>query len=100
MIIHPDNISGHLPLFCKFDMDQLNLEVQQLTCTPKPSWSKASLEQQVNYRDNLDTRLNILDSPQECNLCYTLHQNHDASIDEYATRICEAIDNILGLFCS
>ena len=87
MIIHPDNISGHLPIFCKFDMDQLNLEVQQLTSTPKSSWSKASLEQQVNYRDNLDTRLNILDSPQECNLCYTLHQNHDASIDKYATGI-------------
>jgi len=94
VIIHSDNMSGHLPIFCKFDMDQLNLEVEQLTSTPKPSWSKASLEQQVNYRDNLDSRLDILDSPQECNLCYTLHcQNHDASIDEYATGICEAIDN-------
>ena len=48
----------------------------------------------MKYRDNLDSRLNILDSPQECNLCYTLHcQNHDASIDEYATGLCEAIDN-------
>ena len=29
----------------------------------------------------------------KCNLCYTLHcQNHDASIDEYATGIWEAID--------
>ena len=53
VIIHPDNMSGHLPVFCKFDMDQLNLEVERLTSTPKPSWSKASLEQQVNYRDNL-----------------------------------------------
>ena len=49
MIIHPDNMSGHLPIFCKFDIDQLNLKVEQLTSTPKPSWSKASLEQQVNY---------------------------------------------------
>ena len=36
MIIHPDNMSGHHPIFCKFDMDQLNLEVEQLTGTPKP----------------------------------------------------------------
>ena len=69
------------------------MEVEQLTSSPKPSWSKASLEQQVIHRNNLDTRLNILDSPQECNLCYTLHcQNPDASIDEYATEICEGID--------
>ena len=60
VIIHPDNMSGHLPIFCKFDMDQLNLEVERLTSTPKPSWSKASLEQQVNYRNNLDTRLFIV----------------------------------------
>ena len=79
-------------------MDQLNLEVERLTSTPKPSWGKTSLEQQVYYRDNLDTRLNTLDLPQECNLCYTLHcQNHDASIDEYATGICEAIDNAAKL---
>ena len=73
------------------------MKVEQLTSKPKPSWSKASLEQQ----DNLVTRLNILDSPQECNLCYTsytLHcQNHDASIDEYPTWICEAIDNAAEL---
>ena len=48
----------------------------------------------MNNRDNLDTRLNILDSPQEYNLCYTLHyQNHDVSIDKYATGICESKDN-------
>ena len=47
VIIHPDNMSGHLPIFCKFDMDQLNLEVERLTSTTKPSWGKASLEQQV-----------------------------------------------------
>ena len=46
VIIHPDNMSGHLPIFCKFDMDQLNLDVERLTSTPKPSWGKASLEQQ------------------------------------------------------
>ena len=35
MIIHPDNMSGHLPIFCKFDMDQLNLNVEsQHTSTP------------------------------------------------------------------
>ena len=44
-------------------MDQLNLEVERLISTPKPSWGKASLEQQVYYRDNLDTRLNTLDLP-------------------------------------
>ena len=32
VIIHPDNMSGHLPIFCKFDRDHLNLEVEQLTC--------------------------------------------------------------------
>ena len=47
VIIHSDNMSGHLPIFCKFDMDRLNLEVERLS-RPKPSWSKASLEQQVN----------------------------------------------------
>ena len=38
VIIHPDNMSDHLPIFSKFDMDQLNLEVEGLTGTPKPSW--------------------------------------------------------------
>ena len=28
VIIHPDNMSGHLPIFCKFNMDQLNLNVE------------------------------------------------------------------------
>ena len=28
VIIHPDNMSGHLPKFCKFDMDQLKLKVE------------------------------------------------------------------------
>ena len=42
MIIHPDNMSGHLPIFCKLDMDQLNLEVERLTSTPKPSVFRAS----------------------------------------------------------
>ena len=60
VIIHPDNMSGHLPIFCKFDMDQLNLEVERLTSTPKPSWSTASYEQQVYYRDNIDKRRNTL----------------------------------------
>ena len=62
-------------------MDQLNLEVAQLTSTP-------------------NTSFNILDSPQECNLYYILHcQNHDAipSIAEYATEICEPVDNATKL---
>ena len=42
MIIHPDNMSGHLPIFCKLDMDQLNLELERLTSTPKPSVFRAS----------------------------------------------------------
>ena len=41
-------------------MDQLNLDVERLTSTPKPSWGKASLEHPVYYRDNLDTSLNNL----------------------------------------
>jgi len=45
VIIHPDNMSDHLPIFSKFDMDQLNLEVEGLTV--HQNLAGVSLEQQV-----------------------------------------------------
>ena len=56
-----DNLSGHLPIYTKFIVNNLNIEVEKENIVPKPSWQKATYVQRDEYKVNLDERLlNIL----------------------------------------
>ena len=88
-----DNHSSHHPIYLKFNMNMLNLEVEEQFSVPKPSWDKATPEERSTYQNTLDDLLNVVQRPDLCEECVTLQcQLHTEYIDQYATDICEAID--------
>ena len=93
-VIHSsDNHSGHSPIFCKFNVEQLNLEMEEQVSVPRPSWEKANLEEQAAYKETLGDLLSTVRTPVQCDHCITLQcQEHTESIDDYAMDICEAVD--------
>ena len=93
VIESPDNHSGHLPIYFKFDVNKLNIEVENQVYIPKPSWSKASDQQKEDFKQGLHENLLLFDSPQTCELCPSMKCDHHTNeIDEYATNICESLD--------
>ena len=89
-----DNHSNHLPIYCKFIVNQLNLNTEERVFTAKPSWDKATPEQRELYRVSLDEKLGTIFPPVQCLLCENFKcDRHAADVDEYATSVCEAVDS-------
>ena len=86
----PDNFSGHLPIYCKFNVNDLNLEVEQTQPKIKPSWNKASAEERKQYKDYLSHSLDSLLTPETCSDCNNLNCN--LHTESYIMDICEAVD--------
>jgi len=89
-----DNLSGHLPIYMKMNISNLNLEVEQQVRSPKPSWERATTEQRAEYQSVLNDNLQGIIPPQLCESCNTLKcELHSLDIDVYTTQICEALNN-------
>jgi len=88
-----DNLSNHLPIYCKLKVDQLNLEMEENVNAPKPSWNRANEQQRREYEETLNNYLSRINTPELCDLCGTLQcQQHEEAVDEYASSICEVVE--------
>ena len=88
-----DNFCGHLPIYSKFNVNKLNLRVEEENRVSKPCWEKANLQQKEDYKINLNFKLQHIDPPEVCNNCDSLHcQLHNNAVDKYAMHMCEAVN--------
>lgn len=93
VIDDPNNHSGHNPIYTKFNVNRLNLELEEQVRIPKPSWNKATQIEKEEFKLSLDQSLFNTLPPEPCQTCDTLAcEVHDVEVDEYATSICEALD--------
>ena len=68
-----NNLCNHLPMYCKFNINMLNLTVEQEARRHKPNWNKANPDDRNNYRETLSDILSEINPPKQCNQCYTLN---------------------------
>ena len=88
-----DNHSNHLPIYTKFNVNQLNTQVEEHNYSLKPSWKKAGPLERDQFKHNLKDILETVSPPEPCNLCINLNcDEHAAVLDEYATSICQAVN--------
>ena len=93
VICSPDNFSGHLPIYCKFNVNDLNLQVEPNQSKIKPSWNKASEEDRQLFKNSLNNDLNDIMAPNTCFDCNRLNCNlHSEDIESFVMDICEAVD--------
>ena len=93
VIDNPNNHSGHLPIFTKFNVCKLNIEVEELERIPKPSWDKANHREREHFQLSLQQLLSNITPPDQCDNCNSLKcEINNDDIDIYATSVCEALD--------
>lgn len=93
-VIHSvDNHSNHSPIYTKFNVNELNIQVEELDYSPKPNWKKAGPLERDQFKQHLKDILDTVSPPEPCNLCINLNcDEHDVVLDEYATSICQAVN--------
>jgi len=93
VIVSADNHSNHLPIYCKLNIELINLNVEPEIKRPKPSWDKANLDQRQDYDETLNNLLLEINPPELCVECYTLNCDvHTEDVEQYAANICEAVN--------
>ena len=93
-VIHSvDNFSGHLSIYCKFSLNNLDPEVEANPNRVKPSWHKASVFQRSEFKETLNEHLSSILVPATCLDCNSLKcYHHDEVIEDFSMNICEAVD--------
>ena len=83
-----ENKSDHSPVYCV--LNSLNIEVdvsEPDRPVPKPSWKRASPEDKITYKDNLEDLLRFIEIPDSVKLCRDVNCNnldHYEDIDKVA----------------
>ena len=95
-VLHlPGNMSDHQPIYCTFNSDLIEEQLQQPNNTkPRPSWSRASSEEKYVYKANLEQGLADLYIPYSVTHCQDLHcqdTSHKEELDHYAIAVLDII---------
>ena len=95
VIHHPDNVSDHEPIYCIFKSIIIPISVTTAAPDqPRPSWSRASLEEKEHYSYLLDSRLASVMVPVQVSECRDVHcknEEHLEAIDWFAAEVIEAV---------
>ena len=96
VIHHPDNMSDHSPIFCKFYINHTSeTKILQLKPPVKPNWKKSSEIERVTFKIKLNYLLNDISVPDCVNNCHELHckdLEHTKAADEYMIDILDCIE--------
>ena len=88
-----ENTSDHHPIYCKFKYEEITSKEQvEIERLDKPSWKKASKEQQVRFRTELETKLKKCNHLEQCSDVHCKNERHLASSDELMMNILENIE--------
>ena len=89
----PNNTSNHHPIFCKFNVDNLNRSYISEIPASKPSWRKANEAEKSEFKNYLDIKLQEINIPVNCENCKSMHCSlHSDEIEDYSMKICESIE--------
>ena len=90
-----ENRSDHSPVYCVLNSLNIELDISvPVRPPPKPSWKRASPEDKVVYRDNLDNLLRFIEIPNSVKSCRDVKcqdPNHYQDIDSFTVGVLEAV---------
>ena len=90
------NSSNHSPIFMKFNVDKLDLGLEQHSVKKRSSWSKASDAEKETYKVELSQRLGQIPS-YCCVSCQDVHYSkeiHRIGMESYTLDILEAMEEV------
>ena len=88
-----ENFSWHDPIYFKIGLSNLNLQLETLQYTAKPSWNKASEENKSQFTECLNAKLANLDISNHLLQCKDLNcKIHIQEINNYCEDLLEAVD--------
>ena len=96
-VLHsPENDSDHSAVYCvvKLQPEQLKISIKP-PGFKKPSWTRSSQDEKLNFRSTLEDRLDLLNVPQSALSCKDVHCqdiNHKDEVDHYMTEILNCME--------
>ena len=91
-----DNVSGHSPIFIVIDVGLVPKKIQpSFKKYPKQNWRKATLSDNLDYKQEMADSLSDLEYPHECLDCRNVKcrsEDHRVAIDDYILNILEIIE--------
>ena len=97
VIHHSSNLSDHSPIFCKFQINEFDSNVQSSVQLPvsKPCWKKSTNNQKDDFIAMLHDNLNNISLPKKSIHCQDPHCNsseHIKQIDSFTVDVLDTID--------
>ena len=94
-VVHePDNLSNHSPIFVKLVINDLSTNIKGSYSEKRTSWTKATLENKMNYKEVVANKLSSIKVPNNCLYCADLHcRHHSTAIKDYTASVLEAIED-------
>ena len=90
-----ENKSDHSPVYCVLKCINIEVDISESARpAPKPSWKRASPEDKVIYRDNLEDLLKYIEVPNSVKSCKEVKcrdPNHHQDIDNFTVDVLEAV---------
>ena len=97
-VLHlPNNLSDHCPIYCSINVNNLHSKCRiPITPKSKPSWKKATSDQQENYHHTLDHCLRQLMVSRCIEHCHDVHchdENHINNSDDFLMEMLRTIQS-------
>ena len=92
-----ENLSDHCPIFCKMSLE-INNPVKEnfnRTTKVKTCWKNATIEEKMNYSNDLEEQLKTIKIPSciaECHDVHCSHPSHKLACDEFMLELLRCIE--------
>ena len=88
-----ENVSNHSPIYCKINLTELDLSLEEITSRPRINWNKSDEPQKSRYREMLASKLNSIKIPNSCNDKFCSLESHKEETEDYVIEVMKCIES-------